>query len=59
MAKNSKPDLDSPAGYNGGNGPGSALSLPTKKFNSSDLANKAGKGTTIEGPCSGKENYTK
>lgn len=51
MAEKTKLDIDSPAGYNGGNGPGNATKLPTKHYPSSGNMGKSGSKTTIEGPC--------
>jgi len=53
-----KTDLETPAGYNGGHGPGDALKLPTKHYpDSSKLP--YGKETTIEGPCKEDKGYHK
>jgi hypothetical protein len=54
MAKKESTYAEGPAGYNGGNGPGNAKSLPIKNYPGSKLP--AGK-IDIEGPCKGKEGY--
>ena len=46
--------LEGPAGYNGSNGPGGALKLPTKHYPASTAMATKGKKTSIEGPCQGK-----
>ena len=45
-----KTDIDTPAGYNGGKGPGSALKMPVKVYPDSSKM-PYGKKTEIEGPC--------
>lgn len=56
--KKVKTDIEGPAGYNGGKGPGDALSMPTKTYPASSKLPE-GKKTQIEGPCSAKEGYHK
>ena len=47
-----KSQLEGPAGYNGGNGPGGALKMPTKHYPASgDLAKHPGKETNIDSPA--------
>lgn len=48
MAK--KCNIEGPAGYNGGKGPGGAVNLPTKTYASSHL-DKSGKPTKIDSPA--------
>lgn len=59
-SKTAKPTMDSPSeGYNGSNGPGEALKMPTKHYpSSSKLGEK--RQSVIEGPCDDcKEGYHK
>lgn len=51
--------METPAGFNGSNGPGEALSLPVKKYASTKLATEGGSGPSMEGPCSDKGGYGK
>lgn len=51
-----KTDIETPAGYNGGKGPGDALKMPTKHYPASGSLGKGmGKGSSIEGPATGKK----
>lgn len=60
MSEKNAHNLDTPAGYNGGKGPGDAVKLPTKHYPSSgNLGKGGGKGVTIDGPCENKEGYHK
>lgn len=53
MAGHGKPNVDSPAGYNGSKEPGGALKMPVKHYPSSTKMATEGKKNTIEGPCEG------
>lgn len=59
MTDKLKTDMDSPAGYNGGEGPGDALKLPIKHYPTSTKIATEGKKTTIDGPCQDEKGYHK
>lgn len=48
-----KTNIEGPAGYNGGKGPGGALKMPVKDYPASNkgLPKSPGKGGTVDGPA--------